>query len=83
MTHTPGCIAGDIDSECPCEDPWQYRRVALEAVARCLAQIDERFISASDWKGPVGDRYREAAHRVMRTLDNVYIGNHTGGLPPE
>jgi 2-keto-3-deoxy-L-rhamnonate aldolase RhmA len=52
-----------------------------EAVARCLAQLDGRFIGASDWAGATGERYRASAARVLATIANVKAGNGTGGLP--
>jgi hypothetical protein len=54
----------------------------VEPVARCLAKLDERFVSAERWAASEGDRYRERARAVLRTIDAVRSGNGTGGLPP-
>lgn len=54
----------------------------LAPVARCLAQLDGRFIGAADWDSGQRARYEERARRVLQTIDNVAAGNQTGGLPP-
>lgn len=55
----------------------------LEAVARCLAQIDGRFIDGNEWLAITRAEYIRRAHRVLTTIEKVQGGNHTGGLPPQ
>jgi hypothetical protein len=51
-----------------------------DAVARCLAKQDGNHIGANDWASNVGDRYREKASDVLRTVDNYQAGIRSGGL---
>lgn len=52
-----------------------------EVVARCLAKLDGKFISATDWHGAIGAEYRHRARQVFRTIERWESGVRSGGLP--
>jgi hypothetical protein len=52
----------------------------IAAVARCLAQLDGKFIGAAQWREELRAEYEERALRVLQTIDNVKAGNQSGGL---
>lgn len=53
----------------------------VDAVARCLAKIDGKFVGASQWAGDRGAAYHDAAERVLDTVDRFDSGVQSGGLP--
>jgi hypothetical protein len=53
----------------------------VSAVARLLAQLDGKFIGASEWQTRLRAEYEDRARRVLQTIENVRAGNRSGGLP--
>jgi hypothetical protein len=53
----------------------------IDAVARSLAKMDEKFVSAADWGGNIGDNYRVKAMAVLLVVENYNNGIRSGGLP--
>jgi hypothetical protein len=75
-----------VETICGCYrcGPWPIvptdRCGEIAAVARCLAQLDGKFIGAAQWREELRAEYEERALRVLQTIDNVKAGNQSGGL---
>jgi hypothetical protein len=54
----------------------------VEAVARCLAKLDGKHVSSTEWRGEVGASYRRKAVEVIATLERYDEGLRSGGMPP-
>jgi hypothetical protein len=48
-------------------------RALVDCVANCLAKLDDCAITMVDWKGEVGESYRDRATSVLATIDRYYI----------